>query len=188
MKILYLLDSQVAWQNGIHFHRTHVPSVGLEKRGHGTMMAVLSDKTGEELLNWPDVVVFGRTYHPDTKPIETLRQFKARSKRVVWDIDDDFWSVNPDNPSVLVSNAFKDQYEAFIREADAITTPSEVLAKKMRRLTKKPIFICPNSINFNTYQPRSHIHKELIIGYSGAASHWGDLNLISDVILKLQEK
>ena len=188
MKIFFAADNPNAFLHGIHFHRVTVPISGLDKRGHGTAIIVPGDNTGEDALNWPDVVVFARTYHPNQKPIELMRQFKAHGKRIVWDIDDDFWAVNPDNPSILVSNAYKDQYETFVREADAITTPSEVLAAKMRKLTKKPIFICPNAIDFRRYQERPKMHNELIVGYAGASSHWGDLNLIGDVILKLQEK
>jgi glycosyltransferase involved in cell wall biosynthesis len=188
MKIAFVVDSQTAWLNGIYYHRIHIPITGLEKRGHGVIQIVAGENTSDKLLDFPDVVVFGRTYHPNMKAPELLMQYKARGKKVVWDIDDDYWSVNPDNPSVLVSNAYKDQYEFFVKNADAITTPSKILAQKVKKLTKAPVYFCPNAINFDVYKERPKMHKELIIGYMGASSHWRDLNLVSDAILELQKK
>jgi len=142
-----------------------------------------------KLLNWPDTVIFGRTYHPDAKPIDCMRKFKAEGKRILYDIDDDFWTVNEDNPSVTVSSAYKDQYETFIRECDAVITPSNVLKKKIRRLEKKKeVFICPNGVSDNYYHERPHEHEETIIGYAGASSHWGDLELVPDILRELRRR
>jgi len=189
MRIIFILESQFAWQNGIWFHRNHIPSIGLQSRGHGVKFVSLGGIMPEQLIDWPDAVIFGRTYHPNLDPVGTLRQFKAAGKRVIYDIDDDLWTVNPDNPSVLVSSAFKDQYEQFIKEADAIITPSKVLAKKVKKLSKgKDVFICHNAISTNYYKERPKTKDRLIIGYTGAASHWKDLDLIVDVLLKLRKK
>ena len=189
MKITFVLDTPYAWKSGIWYHRNHVPSIGLKRRGHDVRFISLGGTIADELLEWPDVVIFGRTYHPDSKPLEALRQYKALGKRVLWDIDDDFWTVNPDNPSVAVSNAYKDQYEAFVRECDAVITPSKVIAKKVRKLVKnKEVHICPNGINFEFYKERPRTHENLIIGYAGAASHWKDLEIIVEPLIKLSKE
>ena len=189
MKIIFVLDTPYAFKSGIWFHRNHLPSIGLKNRGHAVKFMALGGTIPDELLEWPDTVIFGRTYHPEVKPLEAVGLFKARGKRVLYDIDDDFWSVNPDNPSVLVSNAYKDQYEGFIREADAVITPSRVLAKKVKKLSKaKDVFICPNMTTDNYYRMRPKEHKELIIGYAGAASHWKDLQIIVEPLLELKKE
>jgi hypothetical protein len=90
-------------------------------------------------MQWPDTVIFGRVYPQHTDPIKIMRDYKRLGKRVLYDMDDDFWSVAKDNPSVNVSNALKDQYEGMIKEADAVITPSEVLAKKFKKYFKKYI-------------------------------------------------
>lgn len=189
MKILFIIDTRYCFQNGIWFHRNHLPSKGLKSRGHDVQFMVIGGKVPDKLLDMPDTVIFGRTYHPSLKPLELLREFKSRGKRILYDLDDDFWAVNPDNPSVLVSNAFKDQYEGFVRECDAVITPSKVLAKKMRKLAKKDVFICHNSINYDYYHKRPNEHlNHLIIGYSGAASHWRDLDIITKPLIALSKK
>lgn len=188
MKICFIVDSPYAFQNGIWYHRNHTPSTGLEKRGHGVKFVALAGTIPEEIIQWPDTVIFGRIYHPELKPLEAMRKFKAAGKRVLYDLDDDFWSVNPDNPSVLVSSSYKDQYESFIREADALVSPSRLLGNKMLKIAKKPVFVCPNSINYEVYKERKREHDRLIIGYSGASSHWKDLAIIAKPLVELRKK
>ena len=103
-------------------------------------------------------------------------------------MDDDFWEVTKDNPSVLVSNALKDQYEGLIKGADVVVTPSTVLAKKFKKHFKKQVFICPNGVDFENYLPRPANKNELIIGYMGAASHWKDLAIIGEALSELAKK
>ncbi len=189
MKIAFFLDSPTPWNSGIWYHRNKTPSEALTDRGHAVRHYAIGNEITDVDLQWPDVVIFGRTYPTAFNPVEDMRKFKRAGKRVVYDIDDDFWAVAKDNPSVLVSNALKDQYEGLMLEADAITTPSKVLAKKIHKFSKKPVFICNNGINFDDYKPRPDANvSDLFIGYMGAASHWKDLGIVADVLEKLSEK
>lgn len=188
MKILFVTDSVDCWKHGIWWHRQQIPSEALSDRGHGIKQVAMGVSFSNELMEWPDTVIFGRTYASVFEPIKVMRDYKKLGKRVLYDMDDDFWQVAKDNPSTLVSNAMKDQYEGMIREADAVITPSNHLAKKFRKHFKKPVFICPNGIDYKVYQERPHENKPLTIGYMGAASHWKDLQIIGDVITKLSEK
>jgi len=189
MKILFVTDSVLCWQHGIWWHRQSIPSNALGSRGHAIKQVAMGTEFPEDLLNWPDTVIFGRTYPTQYDPIKIMQEYKKRGKRVLYDMDDDFWEVSKDNPSHLVSNALKDQYEGMIKVADAIITPSYVLAKKFKKyFKKKKIFICPNGINYQVYQPRANDKPDLVIGYMGAASHWKDLQLIGDVISELSKK
>jgi glycosyltransferase involved in cell wall biosynthesis len=131
------------------------------------------------------VAVYSRIYPLD--PLPQIRKFKQMGKYVVYEIDDDLWTVNPDNPSVAITNEKRWQYEHIMKEVDAITTTTEFLAKKIRRLNKN-VFVCPNAIDYNHYLPRFKQNPRLQIGYTGAASHWKDLELIADVLLELQGK
>lgn len=187
MKILFIADRPDAYIHGIWFHRIHQPAKALEMRGHSVKQMSIGTFTPEQ-MEWADVVVFGRTYPQQYDPIKLMREFKKLGKRVVYDMDDDFWQVAKDNPSRLVSNALKDQYEGMIQEADAIITPSTVLAKKFKKYFKKKIHICPNGVDLNEYVERTHMDKPLTIGYMGAASHWKDLQLIGKVISDLSKK
>lgn len=188
MKILLVTDTQDCWKHGIWFHRQQIPSSALSDRGHAIKQVAMGTEFPEHLLDWPDTVIFGRTYPTQYNPIKWMKEYKKRGKRVLYDMDDDFWQVAKDNPSILTSSAMKDQYEGMIKEADAVITPSSVLAKKFKKYFKKKIFICPNGIDFEMYRERPHTQEGLVIGYMGAASHWKDLQLIGEVISKLAEK
>jgi glycosyltransferase involved in cell wall biosynthesis len=188
MKILFMLDTPMAYQSGIWFHRNETPSTALSNRGHGIKQVAIGYTVPQQLMEWPDTVIFGRTYPAAYDPIKIMREYKKLGKRVLYDMDDDFWQVAKDNPSANVSNALKDQYEGMIREADAVITPSAILAKKFKKYFNKPVFICPNGIDYTVYQERPREHQELIVGYMGAASHWKDLQLIGEVVEKLSEK
>lgn len=186
MKVTWITDRPDCWIHGIWYHRIKTPTDALANRGHISKWVSIGSNFTEEQLSWPDVVVFGRTYPNEYDPVKWMREFKKRGKRVVYDMDDDFWAVAKDNPSVLVSNALKDQYEGMIREADAIITPSTVLAKKFKKF-KKPVFIAPNGVSAD-YEPRRGAHDDLVIGYMGAASHWKDLQIIAPVLSELAKK
>lgn len=192
MKIGFYLDSPNPWNSGIWYHRNKMPSEALMTRGHLVRhFAIGTERPRQDVIDAVDTIIFGRTYPVGFQPIEDMKAFKKAGKRVLYDIDDDFWAVAKDNPSVLVSNSLKDQYEGLIRECDAVITPSKVLAKKIQKLCKgKPVFICPNGINYEDYRPRARTSRgdDLFIGYMGAASHWDDLKLIVDVLEKLSEK
>lgn len=194
MKILYVLDSPYAFNNGCWFYRNHLVGRALKDKGHLVESVALNSGVGipEHLLTFPDIVVFSRTYYID--PLNTLRKFKKLGKKVVWEIDDDLWTVNPDNPSAALSEEKKRQYEHLADECDAITTTTPFLAKKLRKWNKN-VFVCPNAIYpgmFDLKDPRAaedrKKEKKLRIGYTGAASHWNDLMILKEPVLELKKK
>ena len=126
-------DTQDCWKHGIWYHRQQIPSTALSLRGHAIKQVAMGSYFPDHLLEWPDTVIFGRTYPTQYEPIKIMKEYKKRGKRVLYDMDDDFWEVSKDNPSVLTSNAMKDQYEGMIREADAVITPSKTLMKKFKK-------------------------------------------------------
>lgn len=192
MKIAFFLDTPYPHNSGIWFHRNKTPSEALQTRGHFVRHFSIGLQRPEgDVLNWPDVVIFGRTYPVGFDPIADMKAFKKAGKRVLWDIDDDFWAVRKSNPSLLVSSSLKDQYEGLIRECDGVITPSTILAKKIKKLCKgKPVYICPNAINYNEYHERRRVNRgdDLFIGYMAASSHFEDMPVAVEALEKLSEK
>ena len=74
-----------------------------------------------------------------------------------------------------------------MKEVDAITTTTKILADKLRKLNKN-VFVCPNGVDLDFIVERPKQSKELVIGYSGAASHWQDLYMVTDPLIELQKK
>jgi glycosyltransferase involved in cell wall biosynthesis len=186
-KVLYVIDSPYAWSGGCWYYRNHIPAKGLKGRGHEIRFMTIPahGDVPEDYYNFPDTVVFSRTYPRD--PLMIMREFKKRGKRVIYEIDDDLWDVNPDNPSVSISTEKNFQYENFMREVNAVTTTTETLANKIRKFNKN-VYVVPNCIDYDVYKKRDGNNKKLVVGYTGAASHWGDLQIITDVVANLQNK
>jgi len=180
-----MLNSPYDFKGGCYFYRNHLPGRYLRKKGHVIREAVLGNTLPDELLNYPDVVIFSRTYAVD--PLAIMRKYKAAGKKVIYEVDDCLWEVNPDNPSAAVATEQRHQYETLMKEVDAITTTTKVLADKLRKLNDN-IFVCPNGIDLDYFHERPHQNKELVIGYTGAASHWADLQLVTQVLAELQKK
>ncbi len=185
MKILYIVDTPMAFTGGCWFHRNHIPAKGLMSMGHEVKLITINPDLDQEYFAWPDVVVFSRVYPLD--PLPLLRKFKQSGKKVVYELDDDLWSVNPDNPSIALSTEKRWQYEHIMAEANVITTTTDHLANKIKKFNKN-VAVCPNAIDFDHYLERFKTNTRLQIGYSGAASHWKDLELIIDPLLDLQGK
>jgi len=160
-RIAFYLDNIDIWKSGIWYHRQDVPTRALMKRGHNAMQLVMVDKIPDKYMEFPNTVVVGRIYPDHSNPLKAIRDYQKQGKRVICDIDDNYWSVDPSNPSKFVSNAYKDMYETMLKEADAVTTPSKYLAKKIKKLTKKPVFFCPNGIDYDDYKERPRINGQL---------------------------
>lgn len=192
IKIAFFLDSPTPWNSGIWFHRNKTPTEALISRGHAVRhFAIGRERPTQDILDWPDVVIFGRTYPIGFDPIADMKAFKAAGKRVLWDIDDDFWAVAKSNPSVLVSSSLKDQYEGLIRESDGVLVTTKQLGAKIKKFDKKkPVFICPNGINYEEYKERPRLNRgdDLFIGYMAASSHFEDMLVAVEAIEELSKK
>ena len=184
MKILYILDSQFAWKNGCWFYRVRVPATELRSRGHEIKLLTLGRELKDDWLEFPDVVVYGRGYGID--PIPSMEKFKEAGAKIVYDLDDDVWSVNPDNPSNNAAVDRREQIEGAVKIADVVTTPSKILQKKLKKLNKNVVF-CPNALDFGVYKS-SPENEPLRIGFFGGATHWGDLGLVLDPLIQLQKE
>jgi hypothetical protein len=151
MNILYMLDNPYAFGSGCWLYRNHYPAQALRAKGHMVKNIVLGRKVQQEWLDYPDVVVFSRTYPID--PIVAVRQFKRAGKKVVYEIDDDLWNVNPDNPSVSISTKKRVQYEKLMKEVDVVTTTTPELAKLLRKFNKN-VVVCPNAVDYEIFKER----------------------------------
>jgi len=188
MKILYIVNSLYAWKSGCWFVRFRVPAVELEKRGHEVKALTVVGKIPEEWLNYPDVVIYGRHYAGE--PVNDMKEFQKRGKKVIYDLDDDLWSTNPDNPARVKISHKQKQAADMMKQADFVTVTTNVLKKRFRKYNKK-IVVIPNSLDFNKFKTRnrgSDNGGKLRIGYSGAATHWGDLATVVDALKQLQKK
>lgn len=185
MRILELLPSIEEFHNGIWFYRNRTPGNILRERGHQIMMVALTSKVEEDWYKMADVAFFRGLYATD--PIPVLRRFKQLGVKVVYDSDDDVFTVNPDNAAAKASKEKLEQYAALLSEADVITTTTEVLRQRFLKFNNNVVVI-PNALDFSEFRERKRASEMLRIGWSGSPSHWGDLEIVLPVIDALQKK
>ena len=179
-----MTSSLYAWKSGCWFARCRVPAVELKKRGHEVRYLISMGIIPEEWYEYPDVVIYGRNYGGNI--IDSMKEYKKRGKRIIYDLDDDLWAVNPDNPAKKKIKEKQIQAEKMMKEADVVTVTTNILKKRLKKFSKN-IVVIPNALDFSKFPERDK-GKKLRIGFSGAATHWGDLSQMIEVITELQKK
>lgn len=133
------------------------------------------------------VLVAQRTHKPDT--VEFLEHVRTNRlnvagvdvPRIVYEIDDDLWAIEKDNPGYryyknndVLPNAIR-----AIELSDAVTVSTQPLAEVMRKHNDN-VFVLPNSI------PRKYLNeirfpyttgqagKPFVMGWAGSATHLND--------------
>lgn len=130
-------------------------------------------------------IVFS-SYHADRAGYLLLKV--AREKhgvQFVMDVDDNFFSINEDNPFWMKMDDQKTWWlQVMARENQWLTTTTEELANEYRkRRRQKPdnhpddsVFVVPNYISNHYTHPYFDNGDKIVIGYFGGSSHYDDLN------------
>ena len=187
MKIVAILNSIHEFKSGCFYTRIHVPFMELRSRGHQLSYAILGQMNEEEALRENDIIVFMRIYTQD--PFKLLYKTKARGKKVIYEIDDDIWTLPPVNPAqgTFKQPIVRKMVEGLLEEADLVTTTTPYLKNILSKFNKN-VWVCSNSVSFDVFKEREWKKDKLRIGWSGSITHYDDLLLILDVIHDLQDK
>lgn len=118
-----------------------------------------------------------------------FKTVKARGVKVVYDIDDDLFSVpehmkeywqlflNPDTKKHIVT---------MMNESDLVTVSTEEMAKSMGRYTSTPIMVVENCVDVGhaDWAMGLDIKKDdkVVIGWHGSMVHIGDIPVILEAI------
>jgi hypothetical protein len=126
--------------------------------------------------------------HYDQTPA-IVKYLKSIGKVVVIDIDD-YWLPTVDHPihSIIVQNKIHEKIVANLKEADWVTTTTDIFANEIRKINKN-VLVLPNAIDpkepqFNQPTPPS---DKIRIGWLGGSSHLHDLNLLDSFVQKNYE-
>jgi len=126
--------------------------------------------------------------HYDQTP-SIIKYLKSIGKVVIIDIDD-YWLPTVDHPihSIIVQNKIHEKIVANLKEADWVTTTTDIFANEIRKLNKN-VLVLPNAIDpkepqFNQPTPPS---DKIRIGWLGGSSHLHDLGLLDAFVQKNQD-
>lgn len=131
--------------------------------------------------------------------LAALQTFKRMGMKVVYDLDDDMWSVPPYNPAHKILKIFLPGFNICALESDLITVSTPHLKVIVQRQIKSqrypdgswkhcpPIEVVENSMDFDWFQklPKKHrkVRKDkVVIGWAGTNTHTGDVKKVFDLI------
>ncbi len=165
--------------SGTGWYRGRIPASALERQRYEV---IVKHTMSPQDLEYYDVIVFQMSASPD------IRQYMGRAndlgKTTVFEIDDDYWNMTPDNPVYEEwhkSNALIDLREC-MKTCQIVTTTTPYLARILGRHHPN-VKVLPNMLPDELWRvPRPNHGDKLIIGWAGGAAHWKDVELLAGTI------
>lgn len=121
-----------------------------------------------------------------------MQSLKAAGLKLVYDLDDNVWSLPAYNPSKKEFKAVGAGFRECAKEADAITVSTQGLksATKSALGFSKEIFIVPNAIDLNLFHKKSILREDnsVVIGWGGSNTHSGDVGEVFDIIASVLDE
>lgn len=168
--------------NGVNYHRVMVPAQNLMKYGYDKIHLVkdLKEMVDMDLSLVSNVVIPRVLNAKNPKHFRSIMK-RANNIRIIVDVDD-HWTLNKDNFNYeLWKKEVGNMIKRTLQIADVVWTPSEILAKYVKRLSPRAeVVIVPNAIDPDAEQwkHKKTKSKELRFGYTGAGAHNDDVDEI----------
>lgn len=180
-RIFYLVSNYT----GTAWYRCHVPGRALSNRGH---TVVLDHQLSGADINYFDVIVF--QYSATEQAREFLRRANELGKTTVFEIDDDYWNMTPDNPvyEEWRSGPGLRLLRECMQEAQVVTTTTPYLARILGQHHRN-VKVLPNML------PEEHWHvtrpdhgEKVVVGWAGGVSHYRDVQILSGTMEQLLDE
>jgi glycosyltransferase involved in cell wall biosynthesis len=115
-----------------------------------------------------------------------LKLFKKLGMKIVYDLDDDLWSVPTYNPAFHIIRAWLPAFEICASFADMITVSTEHLRIAVRRALGKKcprVEVVENAIDLDWFKPveeplRRKKNGRVLMGWAGTNTHTGDVKRV----------
>jgi glycosyltransferase involved in cell wall biosynthesis len=172
----------VAW------YRCHTPGMALKRAGYEVL---LTDQPSDKDIELSDVLVLERLWQPAL--VDAVKQIRSNGTFVVFDLDDDYWSIPALNP---VSEIWDTQrlrgLTDVMRSCDLVTVPTKALADQVRKFVDR-VRVLPNMLPEEYWpavpparQPRGD--GPLVVGWAGSSSHVADFSVVRSIAIDLLER
>jgi glycosyltransferase involved in cell wall biosynthesis len=161
--------------SGCGEYRIKLPLRELAKHGHDITLEMGGTGTGASSYQ---IVIAQRTDKYDALPV--WRRLRAQS-RLVYEIDDDVFSVEPVNWMAYRAYAKPVPQDAVAHAAevaDLVTVTTEPLAEVMRRFNRN-VAVIPNHVPTEILDVQRPRRDHLVVGWAGGASHAADVSMIA---------
>lgn len=164
--------------SGCTWYRAIIPAWEAERCGHE--VRVRRAELSREDIEWCDTFQVQRLFQPEAYAAIDLAN--RLGKMTVYDVDDDLWSIGPDNSSQAFWQDHNQYAVHVLRACQRVTTTNPYLADILGKF-HPDVRVIPNALPDDFV----HIgeHDGLVVGWSGGNSHAGDLRMIEPTLLEV---
>lgn len=169
---------------GCGWYRCHVPGVALRALGHDVVM---DSKLHPDAIDY-DVIVFQRSHNEAI--LEAVKEANARGVLTVYELDDDLWHVDPNNPAAEYWTRQKlGLVEDTMAACRLVTTTTKYLAQLFRRFSKN-VMVLPNMLPGEFWRIKRAPRQDgrVILGWAGSQGHWVDLGLLGNTLHQILDE
>jgi len=177
-------------------YRAVLPMEELGRRGHVVGVASLEGDASalpslDQLVGF-DVVYFWQLHFDAVRRL--AKALRRTSTAVIWDSDDDVTAVPKGSPNYRQAGGVRgrrmwSEMQAMVRLADAVTTPSEVLAQKFRDVGQAHVHVIENRLPA-VYGARGVARRgSVVVGWVAGFEHVADARALdlATVVAQLLE-
>jgi glycosyltransferase involved in cell wall biosynthesis len=151
------------------YYRIRLPFDELRSHGHDVQHERFAEAFDD---SWP-LMVAQRFGHPGFE-MQWLKLFRKHT--MIWETDDDLWSVDPVNKRAakIFTPEFLKGLEFCVRTARMVTVTNDYLAERMSRFNPNVVII-PNMIDAALPKMKRIRRDRVTVGWAGGDSHRRDL-------------
>lgn len=169
---------------GSGWYRSLLPAQSLTWLGHDAA-ANMAISDGWRAV--ADVIIGARVCHPGGP--EAWRRFRDAGKRLVLDLDDDYWHLDVTNPvkSWWTPEKLVD-LETNLHGSDVVTVVTEALAEVVRQHTDTPVVVVPNGLHAGILGTlREYDRPRVRVGWAGTGSTVHELHIAARALRRIAE-
>lgn len=178
--------------SGCVYWRLAEPGRMLQKKyGDRAFVEVTNEISYESLLAFDVVVIQRGLFGRDAAGIiAMLARLKAAGRKIVYEVDDDLWTLQPDNNCFFVADSqARHDIDAIVDLTDAVFTTNEFLKGQIGKPEKT--FVLPNSIDLERFpfKERAQDREDvLFVLWHGGDSHEEDLGWMAKPMINLMKR
>lgn len=163
--------------SGCGYYRITMPLQEMARHGHDVKLMLGESVKAQDAAQWP-LIVGQRVDKYDALP--AWRRFRAASK-LVYEIDDDIFSIEPVNwqaYGIYARQITQDAVAHCMETADLVTVTTEPLAQVMRQYNGN-VVVLPNHVPGWVRDIDRPRRERPVAGWQGGASHGRDIQVIA---------
>lgn len=187
----YRGDTSACW-----WYRCHMPLIHLMRNNQERLMceennAIISkdvERNGkfyQSHIGLYDIVVMQRQVSMDV--FKQCEAMKKTGTKIVYEIDDDLFSIPKWNPSHDYFKQNKNNIRKFLNFVDAMF----VSTRRLKEIYSKycdNIYVLPNCIDDYVIFPRPKNGNKVGVLWQGSATHKNDMNIVMDSLKKIAKE